>query len=185
MAKPTYIKFEVPQELQDKALEAVELARSQVPGLRLVIVGDGPAREELESAAPACAAFLGELHGEDLAAVYASADLFCFPSTTDTFGQVLLEAGASGLPVVAADAGGVRELIDDGATGILVTPDDPAALARTIVRLAGSEARRTQLGWAGRAAALGRTWTLSFDQLRAAYRSASAASAAPVRQLAA
>ena len=174
-----------PEKRLDVLLEAVELARSQVPGLRLVIVGDGPAREELESAAPACAAFLGELHGEDLAAVYASADLFCFPSTTDTFGQVLLEAGASGLPVVAADAGGVRELIDDGATGILVTPDDPAALARTIVRLAGSEARRTQLGWAGRAAALGRTWTLSFDQLRAAYRSASAASAAPVRQLAA
>jgi glycosyltransferase involved in cell wall biosynthesis len=169
----------------DVLLDAVALAERDVPGLRLAIVGDGPAREELERSAPSCVSFLGELGGEELAAVYASADLFCFPSTTDTFGQVLLEASASGLAVVAADSGGVRELVDDGATGILVTPDDQEALARTIARLAGSEARRTQLGWAGRAASLGRTWALSFEQLRAAYRAASAPSAAPARRLAA
>ncbi|HXR10725.1 MAG TPA: glycosyltransferase, partial [Gaiellaceae bacterium] len=72
------------------------------PKARLVVVGDGPARRELERTAPAGSVFVGEARGHRLAALYASADVFCFPSTTDTFGQVLLEAGASGLPVVAA-----------------------------------------------------------------------------------
>ena len=73
--------------------------------------------------------FVGERHGEELARLYASADVFCFPSTTDTFGQVLLEAGSSGLALVAARAGGAPELVAEGSSGLLVAPDDAAALA--------------------------------------------------------
>ena len=87
-------------------LEAFARVHARAPWTRLVIVGDGPARAELEATAPPGAAFVGEVRGEALARLYACADLFCFPSTTDTFGQVLLEAAASGLPSVAAAAGG-------------------------------------------------------------------------------
>src|SRR5262245_764957 len=80
-------------------LAAFERAARDEPGLRLAIVGDGPARDVLEETAPDGVHFVGELRGAALADLYASADAFCFPSTTDTFGQVLLEAGASGLPV--------------------------------------------------------------------------------------
>ena len=64
-----------------------------------------------------------------LARIYASADVFCFPSTTDTFGQVILEAGASGLPTIAAAEGGAGELVRHGETGLLVPPDDPCAFS--------------------------------------------------------
>ena len=91
--------------------------------------------------------------------MYASADVFCFPSTTDTFGQVLLEAGASGLPVVAAAAGGALELVAHGYTGLLVTPADPHAFAGALVDLADSEPLRRRLGTGGRSEALERTGT--------------------------
>ncbi|HVS86315.1 MAG TPA: glycosyltransferase, partial [Gaiellaceae bacterium] len=120
----------------DMLLDAFAPLTRELPGARLVIAGDGPARKELERTAPAGTSFTGELVGDELAALYASADVFCFPSTTDTFGQVLLEAGASGLPVVAAQTGGALELVAPGRTGLLVPPDDPAALARSLARLA-------------------------------------------------
>src|SRR5262249_59041310 len=110
-------------------------------------------------------------HGHELASVYASSDIFCFPSTTDTFGQVLLEAGASGLPVVAVSAGGATELVGDGANGVLVPPDDPASFARAVTLLASSEELRRGLGQAGRSQALAWAWDESFEQLRSAYRS--------------
>ncbi|WRT64430.1 uncharacterized protein IL334_001362 [Kwoniella shivajii] len=91
---------------------------------KLVFVGDGPARKELESR---CeneqwdAAFMGHRQGEELAKCYASADIFAFPSFTETFGQVVLEALASGLPVVGLDAEGTRDLVSDGSTGSLLS----------------------------------------------------------------
>ena len=90
----------------DVLLEAFKLLRPSAPGARLLVVGDGPARARLEEGTPEGVAFLGELRGAALARIYASADVFCFPSTTDTFGQVILEAGASGLPTLAVAAGG-------------------------------------------------------------------------------
>jgi glycosyltransferase involved in cell wall biosynthesis len=126
--------------------------------------------------------FLGELRGDELAAVYASADVFCFPSTTDTFGQVLIEAGASGLPVVAAAAGGALDLVGHGETGLLVPPDDPNALADALRKLALEHSLRQELAQAGRAAALERTWARSIDELRAAY-AAAAGLDAPGRRL--
>ncbi|HEY2072122.1 MAG TPA: glycosyltransferase family 1 protein, partial [Gaiellaceae bacterium] len=140
------------------------------PDARLVVVGDGPARRELERTAPAGTVFVGEARGPELAAYYASADLFCFPSTTDTFGQVLLEAGASGLPVVAAAAGGALELVAHENTGLLVPPEDPGLLAAALLELVESPTRRAAYGAAGLAAARARTWDTAIAQLDDVYR---------------
>ena len=140
------------------------------PEARLVIVGDGPARREFERTSPAGTVFRGEARGEELAAYYASGDIFCFPSTTDTFGQVLLEAGASGLPVVAAAAGGAQELVQHGRTGLLVQPDEPGLLAAALLELAEGPARRRAFGTAGLAAARARTWEAAIAELVGTYR---------------
>jgi glycosyltransferase involved in cell wall biosynthesis/predicted metal-dependent phosphoesterase TrpH len=139
------------------------------PDARLVVVGEGPARREFERTAPAGTVFVGEARGRELAALYASADMFCFPSTTDTFGQVLLEAGASGLPVVAAAAGGALELVSHGSNGLLVPPEEPGLLAAALLEVAESPARRAY-GAAGLAAARARTWDAAIAQLAGVYR---------------
>jgi glycosyltransferase involved in cell wall biosynthesis len=154
----------------DVLLEAFRLLRVWAPGCRLLVVGDGPARTRLEKGAPDGVAFLGELRGEALARLYASADVFCFPSTTDTFGQVILEAGASGLPTIAVRAGGAVELVRHEETGLLVPPDDPAAFARALRRLVEDSRLRLDLGEGALAAARRRTWDRSFAELRDAYR---------------
>jgi len=158
-------------------LEAFERLRPALPALRLAIVGDGPARDLLERTAGRNVTFLGELRGDSLARVYASADVFCFPSTTDTFGQVILEASASGLPVVAAAAGGAPELVRHLETGLLVPPDDVTALAEALHLLAGDPLLRRKLGTAGLAAARERTWDKSFAELRQAYADVAGAAA--------
>ena len=164
-----YVGRVSPEKRLDTLLAAFARAHGTDPGIRLVVVGDGPARADLERDAPAGARFLGELQGHALASVFAAADVFAFPSTTDTFGQVLLEAGASGLPVIAAAAGGAIDLVRHGATGLLVVPDDPDALARALLELAASDVLRRRLGTAGRVAALERTWNRSLVELRGAY----------------
>ena len=109
----------------EKNLEAfLELG---LPGTK-VIVGDGPARSGLEQAYPQ-AIFLGEKHGEGLAEIYAAADVFVFPSRTDTFGLVLLEALASGLPVAAFPVRGPRDVIGDAPVGVLDEDLHSACLA--------------------------------------------------------
>jgi len=90
----------------------------------MVIAGDGPVRKKLESLMPG-AIFLGHLEGSEFAKVYASCDIFLFPSTTETFGRVTIEAMASGLVPVVADAGGSKSLVENGKTGFLARPKDP------------------------------------------------------------
>jgi glycosyltransferase involved in cell wall biosynthesis len=154
----------------DVLLEAFKLLRPSAPGARLLIVGDGPARARLEEGTPEGVVFLGELRGAPLARIYASADVFCFPSTTDTFGQVILEAGASGLPTIAVAAGGAGELVRHGETGLLVPPDDPRAFAAALHRLLEDDGLRHGLGAAALGSAGRRTWERSFAELRDAYR---------------
>jgi glycosyltransferase involved in cell wall biosynthesis len=156
----------------DILLDAFRELRVRAPDARLVVVGDGPARAALEIAASDGVTFLGELRGARLAKVYASADVFCFPGRTDTFGQVLLEAAASGLPTVAAAAGGAIELVRHGSTGVLVAPDDPAALARALEQLIDDEPLRAALGRRALASAAERSWARAHDELRAGYASA-------------
>jgi phosphatidylinositol alpha 1,6-mannosyltransferase len=154
-------------------LEAFRQVRDRAPDARLAIVGDGPARADLQLSAPEGVAFLGELRGDALAQAYASADIFCFPSTTDTFGQVILEAAASGLPVVAAAAGGALELVGHRTTGLLVPPDNPAAFADALAELVDDVPFRLALGRRALAAAQSRSWAGSHEELRRAYASVS------------
>lgn len=119
--------------------------------LHLIIVGDGPYLKEMrkELAGTPCV-FTGYLEGEDLAAVFASCDLFVFPSTTDTFGNVVLEAQASGIPVIVSDSGGPHENIIPGETGIIVPGNDADSLMVAITALIDEPARLQRMGQAGR-----------------------------------
>lgn len=137
---------------------------AQLPGVKLVIVGGGPARDDLRRALPG-AIFLGQRQGEDLAAIYASLDIFVHSGPHETFGQTLQEAAASGLPVVAPAAGGPLDLVRDGETGYLVTPGDGGALAAAVARLAADPELRAAQGAAGLAAVAGRNWRALGEQL--------------------
>ena len=135
-----------------------------LPGVRLVIIGAGPADAPLRRHLPD-AVFVGERRGDELAAVYASLDVFVHSGPYETFGQTLQEAAASGLPVVAPAAGGPLDLVDDGVTGYLVPPADPDAFADAVARLAADPALRAAFGAAGRRKVLGRTWMALTDEL--------------------
>jgi len=136
----------------------------------LVVVGDGPARASLAAElAGYDVHFTGALRGTDLAAAYASADIFLFPSTTETFGQAAHEAMASGLPVVGMRAGGVPDVVRDGDTGLLCDPDDPDAFVRAALQLAEDAALRRAMGEEGRRVALTHSWDSVFDRLTGQY----------------
>ena len=139
-----------------------------LPGVRLVIVGSGPAEIAIRRALPS-AIFLGQRGGEHLARIYASLDVFVHAGPHDTFGQTLQEAAASGLPVVAPAAGGPLDLVRDGVTGFLVRPGDAAALAAAVARLSADPALRMAQGLAGRHMVLGRSWPVMCDELISHY----------------
>lgn len=160
----------------DVALEAMHAARARSPvPLVFAFAGDGPYAAACRARAPAGSIFLGRLEGSALATFYASSDLFVFPSRTDTFGNVLLEAMASGVPVVAADAAPTRELLRDGACGVLaggaIADDarDGTAIADAIVALARDPRRRAELVGQGLTAASQHSWDRVFDLLLASY----------------
>jgi glycosyltransferase involved in cell wall biosynthesis/predicted metal-dependent phosphoesterase TrpH len=139
--------------------------------LHLLLAGGGPEEGELRERLGERATFLGWLSGEDLPRAYASADAFLFCSSTDTYGQVILEAAASGLPVVAVAEGGPAALIENRHTGLLCRPDADH-LAGTLLQLASSPMLRRRLGEAGVRAARERSWERSMGQLAAGYRRA-------------
>jgi len=117
----------------------------------LAVIGDGPYREEMEAGlAGYPVLFAGYLHGEELQAGYASADLFVFPSATDTFGNVVLEAQASGLGVIVSDEGGPRELIAEGETGLVFRAGNRADLVSAIRLLAADRPRLDAMGRSAR-----------------------------------
>jgi glycosyltransferase involved in cell wall biosynthesis len=145
---------------------AVRIARGRptCPRFRLVITG-GNANPAIErairgyfSARGLDAHFTGILTGEELAAMYASADIFVFPSQTETFGQVIQEAMASGLPVIAQRQGGPADLVRPSVTGALVEPGDAEGFARQIVRLVEQPDLRARMGHTARAIAEKRGW---------------------------
>ena len=134
-------------------------ALAGMDGVRLVIVGDGPDREELRDRLPG-AAFLGARYGDELSAAYASLDVFVHTGPHETFCQAVQEAMASGLPVLAPDAGGPRDLVLPGRTGYLLPPD-PVGFADELVRRVQDlrePALRERLGAKARKVVLGRTW---------------------------
>jgi glycosyltransferase involved in cell wall biosynthesis len=158
----------------DLLADAFLAAHARDARLHLVLAGGGPEEAALRERLGPRATFLGWLGGEDLARAYASADAFLFASRTDTFGQVILEAQASGLPVVAVDAGGPASLISTGETGLLCRPE-PEALAAALLAVTSTPQLTERLRQAGLAAVRERTWPASLAQLAAGYGSATAA----------
>jgi phosphatidylinositol alpha 1,6-mannosyltransferase len=128
-------------------------------GLRVrpLVIGDGPEMAVMR-AGLSNGVFAGFLHGEELARAYASSDIFFFPSESETFGNVTLEAMASGLPAVNAIASGSNSLVEDGVTGHLVSARDEQLLAARLETLAGDEGLRRRMGEAARSRALGYSW---------------------------
>ncbi|MGW7432500.1 glycosyltransferase family 4 protein [Streptomyces sp. NPDC054861] len=135
-----------------------------LPGVRVVVVGDGPSEPGLRAALPG-AVFLGRRTGPDLARIFASLDVFAHTGPYETFCQTVQEAMASGVPVIAPAAGGPLDLVEHRRTGLLVPPDDAAALRDAVASLAGAPALRTAFARAGRAEVEGRTWEAVGDEL--------------------
>jgi phosphatidylinositol alpha 1,6-mannosyltransferase len=153
-------------------------AVARLSGVRLVVTGGGPEADELRAAIPN-AVFLGEQHGEALARIYASMDVFVHSGPFETFGQTIQEAAASGLPIVAPAAGGPVDLVDEGVTGFLVTPGDADALAAPVARLAADPDLRAVMGLAARSKVRGRSWAALTGELIEHYVAVIAAANAP------
>jgi glycosyltransferase involved in cell wall biosynthesis len=128
----------------EKEIERIKPILEAIPDARLALVGDGPHRQNLEKHfAGTNTYFVGYLKGKELGSAFASADAFIFPSRTETLGLVLLEAMAAGCPVVAANSGGIPDIVTDGVNGFLFAPeeDDKGAIAATMRLLANQQER--------------------------------------------
>jgi glycosyltransferase involved in cell wall biosynthesis len=139
---------------------------------RLLFIGDGPLRRRLEEQAGDRCIFAGYRHGEELARMYASADLFVFPSVTETFGNVVLEAMASGLPAIGFAVQGPGDIITDGQTGRLVGTVAADALRQVMSEVVREEDRRRTMGVLARRHAEGQSWEQIMGGLRNAYAAA-------------
>jgi glycosyltransferase involved in cell wall biosynthesis len=141
-----------------------QLAQS-TPGVMLTVVGDGPYLDEMVKAtADLPCVFTGRLEGEDLTAAYASSDIFVFPSTTDTFGNVVLEAQASGIPVIVTDQGGPEENIIPDRTGLVVKGGSVRSLRDAMAALCVDARRRREMGRAARDYMQHRSFEAAFDE---------------------
>ncbi len=151
---------------REKRIHWLRPILEQSPNLRLAIIGDGPARPELENLfAGTNTVFTGYLLGEELAHAYASADIFAFSSANETFGNVALEALASGLPVVAPQAGGVLDFIKHNHNGLLTAPESQTDFIHAILTLVHNPSLRSQLTQQARYDAENRSWGRILDQL--------------------
>ena len=163
-------------------LRAFSAIRARMPSARMIVVGDGPLREQIARAHPH-AILAGMRHGEDLAAHYASSDLFLFPSLTETFGNVTLEAMASGVCPVAYDYAAAAEVIQDMENGAKVTCGNEEAFIERAVQLANDAALRSRLSEAARHTAQAIDWERVNDRFAQAltgiWRSASSDHATP------
>ena len=151
----------------DLLVEAYRRLRTEGLSIQLFIVGHGPYSETLHESLPD-AYFTGYLTGKDLAAAYASSDIFVFPSTTDTFGNVIIEAQASGVPVVVSDSGGPKELVENNENGLITKSHDPDDLTRAIRELVVDTDRRKRMGTHARESVINRTWPTAFRKFWAA-----------------
>ncbi|MGP5496165.1 glycosyltransferase family 4 protein [Corynebacterium flavescens] len=154
--------------------DVMRQVRRSLPQARLAMVGDGPYLQQLKADFdPEHTYFAGYLSGEDLAAAFASADVFVFPSATETLGLVALESFASGVPVIGTNAGGIPFVVEDSRTGLLMDADAPnERWAQAIVELLSAPERRAQMGAAARAEAQRYSWLESTKALVSAYEEA-------------
>jgi glycosyltransferase involved in cell wall biosynthesis len=160
----------------EKRVDVVRPVLDELPHARLAIVGDGPLRDELDELfAGTNTVFTGYLRGDDLAAAYAAGDVFVFPGENETFGNVVLEAMASGLPVLAAGIGGPRDHVHSAQNGFLFEPGNSAQLVTLVRWLLMDEAFRLRLASNARAYAEGQTWESILDGLVGKYERLAAA----------
>jgi len=144
-----------PRKRLDDLLRAARALRARIPDLRVRIVGEGPESARLQTLArrlglDGTVTFLGEITRGALAVEYAGADCFCLPTVQEGFGLVFVEAMAAGLPIVACRAAAVPEVVEDGRTGLLVSPGSPDELAMALETVLGNDGLRAALGAAGR-----------------------------------
>src|SRR5437762_4002159 len=145
----------------DVLADAYRRLRDEGLPVHLCIVGHGPYSEPLARSLPE-AFFTGYLTGKELATAYASADIFVFPSTTDTFGNVIIEAQASGVPVVVSDSGGPKELVEDKANGLITRSHDVNDFTSAIRTLVTDPALRERMGNRARKSVIDRSWPSAF-----------------------
>jgi len=136
----------------------------------LVITGNGPELEKYKKSFPKGTIYTGYKKGRELAEIYASSDIFVFPSPTETFGNVVLEAMASGLPVIAANAGGVKDTVKNRYNGLLFNPGDARELSKLIVEMIENEDLKNNLKENARKTVLERSWGSIFDGLVDTYK---------------
>ncbi len=163
-----------PEKNLDTLLAAHAAMRQRDPLVKLVFVGDGPARAAMQQRCPQ-AHFAGLQRGETLAAHYASADVFLFPSLTETYGNVLPEAMASGLAVVAFDYAAAGQLVRHGHNGLLVRVGEDAGFCQTAARLASDLDEARTLGREARATAMKLDWGRIAREVEVEYQAAMAA----------
>ncbi|MFN2747532.1 glycosyltransferase family 4 protein [Bacillus sp. z60-18] len=168
--KETYILSYVGRLAPEKDLETL-LKIARHPSLRKdvhwLIAGDGPLKKELEKQAPANMTFAGYVEGEELSRIYASSDLFVFPSPTETFGNSALEALACGTPVIGADSGGLKDFIQNGKNGFLAEPKCPEAFTEAIMHVLGNPSLKKRMEQEARNYALAQSWEAIFENLLA------------------
>jgi glycosyltransferase involved in cell wall biosynthesis len=154
----------------EKGLEQILAALPQLQNCHVAFVGDGPLAAKLQQMASGLpVTFLGPLFGEDLAAAYASADIFVFPSSTETLGLVAMEAMAAGLPVVGARRGGLLDTVVDGETGLLFEPNDIEELVRSLNFLLSHPTERDAMALSSRQRAQSWSWAAATEGLRQHY----------------
>jgi glycosyltransferase involved in cell wall biosynthesis len=155
---------------REKRVEMLRPALDVIPNVRLAIVGDGPFRDDLERIYKnSPVKFTGYLFGEELAKAYASADIFVFTGANETFGNVVLEAMASGLPVVAPNSGGVMDMVKPYETGILFESENQESLVNAVQQMVVSRGLREQTRIEARKMALSFSWEDILKQLMADY----------------
>jgi len=151
----------------EKNVEHVKGVLERIPNARLAVVGQGPNEDWLKKEFQGTdTVFTGLLKGEDLSRAFAAADVFVMPSDSETLGFVVLEAMASGVPVVAANAGGIPNIVSDGVNGFLHTPGDEADMAARVQRLLDDKALHKRIAEEGRAEALKWDWRAATSVLR-------------------
>ncbi len=177
----TYVGRVAPEKRIDLLMEAFPKIRDRATKpVGMMIVGGGPALERLRAMKVEGVSFAGYRRGEDLGAHFASGDIFLFGSDTETFGQVVTEGMASGLPAIAPARGGVQDTVIPGETGFLFEPGNVDDLVEQALVLVEDDDLRTRLSGQARAAAEARSWQAVFDKLFADYHEALSPRHAPV-----
>lgn len=175
--KASHILSYVGRLAPEKDLHTLMEAAEQLPDhikdqVHWLIVGDGPTADEMKEQAPDNMSFTGYLNGEDLAEVYGASSLFVFPSTTETFGNVVLEALACATPAIGARAGGVQEIISHNQTGFLCNPGEVDDFIASISNAVENESKLKKMSYEAREYALKRSWSSIFEDLLAQYEKA-------------